>query len=906
MIPTDQSGQGSHEGPDDALSPFRELIDQIPAILWILDLQTSRLKFISSYAEQLLGYPLGLWMEEPTFWNDHIYPKDREPTDAQRAHATATSEPYDVEYRMIAADGRVLWVREYGRVVPGGNGGSLVGFVVDLSQKRSAQQTLSESKRWLRQIIDTIPQQIWSGPADGTLDFCNARWRSDLGLTLKEIRGDGWQRMLHPDDREKVLKARHESVVNGTPYQQEERHRMADGQYRWFLSRGVPLRDEHGHIVRWFGTNTDIESQKRAEDEVRRSEQRWRAVFDNAQIGVMLMDNSMRIVEVNSASAKMSGYSREEMLSMTSLDFIYEEDRPARQIFHRELLTGKRDRFEIEERYRRKDGGVLWVRVSGSILPAPAGEAVVLIEDITERKRCQDALERERDVLRLLVDLTERFISKLDVNDVIEAVLAGLHELELWKWAAILFPEPSTDRLRVHLSQGMKQGLLQDDTLPIEGTIMGRVYRSGQPLVFYPEEIATLSAEYNRSPLLREAVAAQHLGTGCTLPLTHDGRVLGVLFLGTSERREVSAVELNSWQKLAEFVGAAIGNARLYGELTSSHEKLANTQTYIEEQIRTTFEFENIIGRSKALKVVLQQAHMVASTDSDVLLLGETGTGKELIARAIHDRSARHDQPFIKVDCSAIPATLLESELFGYEKGAFTGAITQKLGRLEIADKGTLLLDEVGDLPLELQSKLLRFLQERKIERLGSNRTLHLDLRIISATNRNLEDLVAKGEFRADLYYRLKVFPITIPPLRDRREDIEPLAWHYMRKYAQRLKRDIDAIPSDMMKVFKHYPWPGNVRELQHFIERSVVLTSGKVLQAPLQELEKVIRERRVSERASGTSRTMEDIERESILQALRESNWVVGGPSGAARKLGLKRTTLASRIERLGIKRPR
>lgn len=356
-------------------------------------------------------------------------------------------------------------------------------------------------------------------------------------------------------------------------------------------------------------------------------------------------------------------------------------------------------------------------------------------------------------------------------------------------------------------------------------------------------------------------------------------------------------------QELTQLIAAALNNALRYAELSSSRERLARERSYADEQIRTAFEFENIIGRSKAMQAVLQQVHTVAPTDSAVLVLGETGTGKELIARAIHDRSSRKDQAFVKIDCAAIPTTLLESELFGHERGAFTGAIAQKLGRLEIADKGTLFLDEVGDLPPELQPKLLRVLQDRAFERLGSNRTQHLDVRIIAATSRDLDEMVAKGEFRADLYYRLKVFPIVIPPLRERPDDIPPLVWHYVHKYAQRFKKTIDTIPAEAMEAFRLYPWPGNVRELQHFMERSVVLSSGCVLQAPVAALEYDSRKRPTSA-APRMNRTMEDIERQAILEALRESNWVVGGPTGAARRLGLKRTTLASRIERLGISR--
>jgi formate hydrogenlyase transcriptional activator len=303
------------------------------------------------------------------------------------------------------------------------------------------------------------------------------------------------------------------------------------------------------------------------------------------------------------------------------------------------------------------------------------------------------------------------------------------------------------------------------------------------------------------------------------------------------------------------------------------------------------------------LQDILTQVDAVAPTDTTALVLGETGTGKELIARAIHDRSLRRTRSFIKVDCSTIPGALMESELFGYEKGAFTGALTSKLGRVEAANSGTLFLDEVGDVPLELQTKLLRMLQDHAFERLGSNRTRRLDVRIVAATNRNLEKMVEEGKFREDLYYRLKVFPIVIPPLRERPEDIPALVRYYVRKYAQRMRKRIDAVPATAMKVFTQYPWPGNVRELQHFIERSVILTSGEVLHPPLGELEQVTHHRPT--RSSAPVRTMEEIERESILHALRESHWVVGGPHGAASKLGLRRTTLASRMEKLGISRP-
>src|SRR5262249_13216207 len=316
-----------------------------------------------------------------------------------------------------------------------------------------------------------------------------------------------------------------------------------------------------------------------------------------------------------------------------------------------------------------------------------------------------------------------------------------------------------------------------------------------------------------------------------------------------------------------------------------------------QDELPTEVSFEEIVGRSPALQRVLRNIEVVAPTDSGVLIQGETGTGKELIARAIHNRSARRDKPFVKVNCAAIPSGLLESELFGHEKGAFTGAIMRKPGRFEVADKGTLFLDEVGDIPLDLQSKLLRVLQEREFERLGSTRTQQVDVRVIAATHRDLKQMIAAGTFRSDLYYRLHVFPLTVPPLRDRPEDIPLIVRHYVDKYTRRMNRRIKTTPARTMEVFANHPWPGNVRELQNFIERAVILSPGSSLQAPLDELK-----HEAAKDSNTKLSTLEEMEREYVLRALRESNWVTGGPNGAAVRLGMKRTTLAYRIRKLKI----
>jgi formate hydrogenlyase transcriptional activator len=1027
---SDQSGYAGDE-PESERARCREIVDSLQAIVWKCNPQTFQFTFVSRYAETLLGYPVERWLEEPTFWRDHIYAEDREFALECRSNAE-TGQPYDMEYRLIASDGRALWVRELGQMRDSHNDTpELEGVIVDLSEKRSSTEALSERKRWLRQLIDVIPQQIWSISADGKMDFCNARWREELGLTLEEAQGDGWHRILHPEEKTRLLQAWEESVRTGKPYEVRHRHRMADGSFRWFLCRSIPLLDEQGHILRWLGSSTDIQDQKEAEEALRKSEQRWRGVFDNSRVGVALQDGSLRYIDANAAFVKMLGYGLDELRTITCLEITHEEDVERYKSCIDEMMTGKRDHFEIEKRYIRKDGEVIWARLNGSIigggqsdlwvvmaediterkraeqalanseqrwraafenssvgitltdqtghfivsnaafenmvgyrndelkqmsyleltceedrancltlytelwegkreriqmekrfctknrgviwirtngsLVRQEGEArfaIFVVEEITEQKRLHDELQRERDRLRLLLELNHHFVSKLEIREFFAAVANGLNQVEGWKSATILLPDASGRRLQDYLNAGNLKPAEERLSLPIEGTMSGKVFRSGQPAIFRFEDLPALSPVYAETPSFREIVANEGWQAACILPLKHDGRVLGVLYLATPRDRESAEHDLHFLEELAKLISAALSNALRYEKISESNERLENEKVYIEDQIRQEFNFEEIIGASTQLRNVLQQVEVVAKTDSTVLVLGETGTGKELIARAIHNRSPRHNQSFIKVDCAAIPPSLMESELFGYERGAFTGAVANKPGRFEIADKGTLFLDEIGDLPLNLQTKLLRLLQDQTFERLGSNRTRQLDVRIITATNRDLETMVEKGEFRADLYYRLKVFVIEIPPLRERPDDIPPLVRHYVEKYASRMKKHIETIPRMAMETFVHYSWPGNVRELQHFIERAVILSSGSVLQAPLLELRRSTHKRQPALKTPAKRRTMEEIERDSILQALRESNWVVGGPEGAAAKLGLKRTTLASRMEKLGLSR--
>jgi formate hydrogenlyase transcriptional activator len=433
------------------------------------------------------------------------------------------------------------------------------------------------------------------------------------------------------------------------------------------------------------------------------------------------------------------------------------------------------------------------------------------------------------------------------------------------------------------------KGLIQEEmAVPLEGSAGGEVFTTRKPLL-----VDAANANRYQSPIARLA-QAEGLKCFCILPLFTSTRGLGVLTLGTLAEDSFQQEDIDLLAQVSNQIAIAVENALAYREIAELKNKLAEEKLYLEEEIRTEHNFEEAIGESAALKRTLSQAETVAPTDSTVLILGETGTGKEMIARAIHDLSRRREGTFVKINCAAIPTGLLESELFGHEKGAFTGAIAQKIGRFELAHHGTLFLDEVGDIPLELQPKLLRVLQEREFERLGGTRTTRVDVRVVAATNRNLAQMVEEDLFRRDLYYRLNVFPILIPPLRERSEDIPLLVRYFVQKYARLMDRRIETISAEEMDALTRYHWPGNVRELENLIERAVILSPGPELRVPVAEL------KQPSEAPANL--TLQAAEREHMVRVLRETNWVVGGPRGAATRLGLKRTTLQSKMRKLGI----
>jgi formate hydrogenlyase transcriptional activator len=511
-----------------------------------------------------------------------------------------------------------------------------------------------------------------------------------------------------------------------------------------------------------------------------------------------------------------------------------------------------------------------------------------------------EQLIRERDRLSLLLDVTNAVVSSLNLKELLASTATCLRLVMPHEYTTLTLYDPEINQLRLHaLDFPIGLGFIREDTtVPIEDSPAGLAYSSRRPVVMNREELEQLTSEIARLLL------AEKIQSVCSVPMISHDHVFGTLSVASLRENAFSPENVQLLSQVAAQVAIAVENALAYRQIEQFKDKLAEEKLYLQDEIRSEHNFEEIIGESPALRRILNQVETVAPTDSTVLLLGETGTGKELIARAIHNLSERRARALVKVNCAAIPTGLLESELFGHEKGAFTGAIAQRIGRFELANHGTIFLDEVGDIPLDLQPKLLRVLQEQEFERLGSTRTMRVDVRLIAATNSNLAQRVQEKQFRDDLYYRLNVFPIVIPALRERREDIPLLVRHFVQKYGRRMKKPIDTIPATAMKALSEYHWPGNVRELENFIERAVILSRGSELQPPLAELAK--RNKMSPAIPADNSATLEEAEREHILRALKDTNWVIGGPAGAAARLGMKRTTLHSLVKRLGISRPR
>ena len=534
-----------------------------------------------------------------------------------------------------------------------------------------------------------------------------------------------------------------------------------------------------------------------------------------------------------------------------------------------------------------------------------AGQIAVAIDNAMNFESSRELdrkLTDERDHLRNLLEVTNAVVGCLELEEISQEVVIRLQRLTDCDFASIVLYDDASGQLRWEAScnPGRQPLLPIGMIIPIATSPLAEVLRSRRFTTLQRDEILA-----GHDSKLLSNLADAGASVLCMVPLVSRGKVIGLILVSYVSREEISGDRESFLEEIAAQVATSVDNARAYREISRLRDRLANEKLYLEEELRSEHNFKEIVGDSVALRRVLAQVEMVAPSDSTVLIRGETGTGKELIARAIHDLSARRTRTLLKLNCAAIPPGLMESEMFGHERGAFTGAVTQRMGRIELADQGTLFLDEVGDLPLELQPKLLRVLQEREFERIGGRSPIHVNIRLIAATNRDLEAMVAERQYRSDLYYRLNVFPITIPPLRERAEDIPSLVRLFTLKFARKMNRKIDTIPSEAMERLVGFPWPGNVRELENVIERAVILSRGPELQLALPELIKATDPAdmtTVFSRVPESRAAAATDERELMLRILHECNGRVAGPKGAAARLGISRSTLFSRLQALDI----
>jgi len=634
---------------------------------------------------------------------------------------------------------------------------------------------MNHSEEQLLVMIDGIPTMAWCSLPDGSAEFLNKRWHDYTGLSPEEAHGWGWKATIHPEDLARLMDKWLALLASREPGEVEARLRRFDGEYCWFLFRAVPNRDEQGKIVRWYGTITDIDKRKQAEDR-----------------------------------------------------------------------------------------------------------------------------------LQLLLDVTNQVVSNLQLRDLLRAISASVRRVMQCDLVGVFLLDSEANMLQTFVLDFPEgKGSIREEYLTsMEGSLGGYVFHTGKPWSGNASDVLQLG-------LKDEAALAEGLKTGCVLPLVSRNRVLGLLGLGRREDNSFAQADVDFLSQVANQIALAVENALAYGEIQELKDQLSKEKVYLEDEIRSEMNFGQIIGSSASLRKALKRLESVAPTDSTVLIFGETGTGKELIARAIHDLSPRQSKAFVKLNCAAIPTGLLESELFGHEKGAFTGAIAQRIGRFEVANRGTIFLDEIGEIPLELQTKLLRVLQEREFERLGSSRTLRTDARLIAATNRDLEAMVSEQKFRLDLFFRLNVFPVRVPPLREREGDIPLLVRHFAQQFSRRMNKMIETIPSATMDALCRYHWPGNIRELQNVIERAVIISPGPVLNLDVADLRLPStsnapqRGGASNARTNGTLRdVLKETERQRILETLKQCHWVVAGANGAASRLGMNRSTLQVRMRKLGISR--
>lgn len=758
---------------------------------------------------------------------------------------------------------------------------------------RDTERSSEVAKTALENLFEVSPDAIFVTDAQGVIRGANPRAAELFGHTQAELIGVRVEALVparfrgrHPEHREN--------------YHAHPRMRQMGAALNLFGLRKdgtefpvdimlKPMTGADGPLVLSFVR--DVTEQREALDRLRRADQQIRSIVESvSDYAIYLLDKDGYISTWNPGAERIKGYAAEDVLGRHFSIFFAQEDvergRPA------ELLrqAAERGRVDIEGWRVRKDGSRFWASVVLTAIHDATGAVTgfaKVTQDVTDRKRAQEAV---------LLQLSTALLANLDVRALLGAITASLREVLPHDCATLGMYEADRHVLMLHfLSDGAGAGQSHEVPMDLNNSPAGQAFRTREPIIVSNIQDANYLPEGTRH------LTAIGIQSGCWVPLIHRGEAVGTLMVGSRIEGAFTERDAAMLLQMGGQVAMAVSNAQAYRQIAELRDKLNQEKRYLEEEINLENRFEDIVGESAGLRNVLKQIETVAPTDATVLIQGETGTGKELLARAIHRLSPRSDRTFIKLNCAAIPAGLLESELFGHEKGAFTGAIARKVGRLELAHEGTLFLDEIGEMPLDLQPKLLRALQEREIERLGGNRPIPINVRLIAATNRDLAQMVAEKQFRSDLFYRLKVFPIFAPPLRERAEDIPMLVRHFVAAHSRRMGKTIESIPDETMQALIRWSWPGNIRELENLLERAVILTRGKELYVPLAELQ-LPAEQQIH--GAPESPTLRSAEREHILRVLRETKGQIGGEDGAAARLGLKRTTLNSKLKKLGIER--
>jgi len=785
-----------------------------------------------------------------------VHPQDR--TDFQKVIDGASRGATDFEhtYRLLLADGRVKHVHALAHALQDASGNcEFVGAVTDITERKRAEEDLRASERKYRHLVDTTPAFIHTALPDGSLDFLSRGWLEYGGLPQTDFLDWRWTAAIHPEDVEGFVDKWRAALASGEPFGAESRVRRADGEYRWFLQRNVPLHDETGKIVKWYGTGIDIEERKRAEEALRSSEAYLAEAQRLSHTGSWAWNLGTDVRHWSEECYRVLGFDPRDGAPPIEelIQRIHPDDQPA---FRESVKRARHSKLDEKVDYRivHPGGAVRDIHSIGHPVFSPSGDLIEFtgtVIDVTERKRAEEELRRSEMELRQMLDLTPQVVAVYGPNR--ERVYAnrvaldylGL-SLEEWRQAS--------DR-SVYFHPDDRQRVLDS---------FDRSFSSG-------------SVEEMELRLRKGDGTYRWFFTRC-VPLRDEQ--------GQIKRFYSASIDIDD-RKRAE-------------------ERLQHENVALREEINNASMFEEIVGTSSALKSVLSLISKVAPSDSTVLITGETGTGKELVARAIHRRSARASRAFVSVNCAAIPRDLIASELFGHEKGAFTGATQQRLGRFELANGGTIFLDEVGELPAETQIVLLRVLQEHEFERVGGNRRIRADVRVIAATNRDLQTAISAGSFRSDLFYRLNVFPLQIPSLRERKEDIPLLVEYFIDRYAQKAGKRIKRVNKKTLELLQSYPWPGNIRELQNVIERSVILCETEIFSIDENWLPQPPPLTPESKQQVELPRRLLVQEKDMIEAALNESHGRIFGPKGAATKLGIPRSTLESKIRSLKINKNR